>query len=421
MIESQLLSKVLEEGKFYELQRFNLDVSDFPTLSEAFDFIRLYIKENQAVPDYRTVSAEFPEFEYYPEVTDSFQYLCNKLKAATAKRRAFELLQNQSVKKFNELPGDKFISWLKEETEKIEKATALAFNMGTDYSTTGAERADWYAEAKEKKERQFIPTPYPTLTECLGGGFEIGDYILLMAFTNRGKSWLASQFGLVAWEKGFGVLHYSPELSKVQQSLRLDTLNGHYNNVQLRRGQLEKAKEKSYLNWLEDFKPEMGHAPYIIKTMEDLPNGLTLEVIEADIQKNPNVKMVIIDGFNLMVHGKGGKIRDSMTQTSRRLRQVFGRHKVAGLVVHQTPGSAEKENKPSSDGVRVLKPPKLTDYSETVAVIQDAATALTFDADESSGKLSIEKAREPKVGTVIDLSVDFNLGYIQEKDVTSVF
>lgn len=419
MIESQLLSKVLEEGKFYELQRFNVDASDFPTLGEAFDFIRLYVKENQKVPDYRTVSAEFPEFEYFPEVGDSFQYLCNKLKAATAKRRAFELLQNQAVKKFNELPGDKFIGWLKEETEKIEKVTALAFNLGTDYATNGSERADWYAEAKQTKDRQFIPTPYPTLTECLGGGFEIGDYILLMAFTNRGKSWIASQFGLVAWTKNFGVLHYSPELSKKQQTLRLDTLQGHFNNVKLRRGQLE--NEKQYLNWLDAFKPGMGLPPYIIKTMEDLPNGLTLEVIEADIQKNPNVKMVIIDGFNLMVHGKGGKMRDSMTQTSRRLRQIFGRHKVAGLVVHQTPGSAEKENKPDSDGVRILKPPRLTDYSETVAVIQDAATALTFDADESSGKLSIEKAREPKVGTVIDLSVDFNQGYIQEKDLTAVF
>jgi replicative DNA helicase len=110
-----------------------------------------------------------------------------------------------------------------------------------------------------------------------------------------------------------------------------------------------------------------------------------------------------------------------MTQTSRRLRQTFGKYKVAGLVVHQTPGAAEKENKPDDDGVRVLKPPRLTDYSETIAVIQDAATAITFDADESSGKISVEKAREPMVGTVIDLSVDFNQGYIKEKDLTELF
>jgi replicative DNA helicase len=110
-----------------------------------------------------------------------------------------------------------------------------------------------------------------------------------------------------------------------------------------------------------------------------------------------------------------------MTQTSRRLRQLFGKYKVAGLVVHQTPGAAEKDNKPDDDGVRILKPPRLTDYSETIAVIQDAATAITFDADESYGKISIEKAREPKVGTVIDLSVDFNKGHIEEKDPTTYF
>jgi len=154
--------------------------------------------------------------------------------------------------------------------------------------------------------------------------------------------------------------------------------------------------------------------------MEDLPNGLSVDVIETDLQMNPDIRMVIIDGFNLMAHGRG-KMRDSMTQTSRRLRQIFGRHKVAGLVVHQTPGSAEKDNKPGDDGIRLVRPPKLTDYSETIAVNQDASTALTFDADDRSGKLAIEKAREPSVGTVIDLNIQFNLGYIKEQEITELF
>jgi replicative DNA helicase len=419
LIEAQLISKVLDDDKFHELQRYSIDASDFPTLALVYEFIREYAKENQSVPDYRTVAGKFEDFEYIPEVADSYRYLCTTLKATNAKRQAFELLQNQAVKKFNELPGDKFIQWLKAETERIEKATSAAHSLGTDYATNGVEREEWYKDAQKNRSRQFIPTPYPSLSEALGGGFEVGDYILLMAFTNRGKSWVASHIGLTAWENKFGVLHYSPELSKKQQALRLDTLKGHYDNTLLRRGRL--ANEKEYLGFLKGFNLNSETAPYIIKTMEDLPNGLTLEAVEADIQMNPEVKLVIIDGFNLMIHGGRGKMRDSMTQTSRRLRQTFGKYKVAGLVVHQTPGAAEKENKPDDDGVRVLKPPRLTDYSETIAVIQDAATAITFDADESSGKISVEKAREPMVGTVIDLSVDFNQGYIKEKDLTELF
>ncbi|MTV50019.1 AAA family ATPase [Heliobacillus mobilis] len=419
MQEAQLLSKVIDEDAFSVLNRFNVDVTDFPTLGEVYLFVREYVRENKQSPDYRTVVGQFEQFEYIPDVQDSFKYLCTRLKALSAKRRAFELLQHQAAKKFSELSGDKFIQWLKEETLRIEATTLVRFDVGTNYAVNGEERKSWYEQAKESRSRSYIPAPYPSLTEALGGGFEIGDYILLMAFTNRGKSWLASHIGLSAWENQFGVLHYSPELSKRQQALRLDTLMGKFDNVKLRRGLL--ANESQYFDYLEAFTPEMSMAPYVIKTMEDLPDGLSVEVIEADLQMNPNIKMVIIDGFNLMNHGKG-KMRDSMSYTSRRLRQLFGRYEVAGLVVHQTPGAAEKEKRKSDeDGCRMVKPPKLTDYSETVAVIQDAATALTFDAGDGIGKISIEKAREPNVGKVIELVCDFNVGLIRETDVTDLF
>nr|WP_207732338.1 DnaB-like helicase C-terminal domain-containing protein [Heliobacterium chlorum] len=418
-MESQLLSKVLDEKDFTPLFRFNVDETDFPTLGDTYAFIREYVRENHVTPDYRTVVANFETFEYQPAVTDTFKYLCTRLKAQSAKRRAFELLQNQAVKMFNELPGDKFVQWLKAETERIEASTLVRFDLGTNYATNGEERKQWYESAKEQRSRTYLPTPYPSLTEALGGGFEVGDYILLMAFTNRGKSWIASHMGLAAWENGFGVLHYSPELSKKQQALRLDTLMGQFDNVKLRRGLL--ANENQYFGYLEGFKPEINAAPYLIKTLEDLPNGLTLDVIEADLQIYANIGMVIIDGFNLMIHGKG-RMRDSMTFTSRRLRQIFGRHNVVGLVVHQTPGSAEKEKRQEDEaGRRLVKPPRLTDYSETVAVIQDAATALTFDASDGIGMISIEKAREPNVGQVIELTCNFNEGRIRETDITDQF
>lgn len=74
--------------------------------------------------------------------------------------------------------------------------------------------------------------------------------------------------------------------------------------------------------------------------MEDMPNGLSIDLIEADLQQNPDINMVIIDGFNLMQHG--GNSREVLSGTSRKLRQLFGRHEVVGLVVYQTLSAAEK-------------------------------------------------------------------------------
>ncbi|WP_214796538.1 MULTISPECIES: DnaB-like helicase C-terminal domain-containing protein [unclassified Exiguobacterium] len=418
-LESKLISKILDEKNLHITKQFNVTPDDFTTQKPVFDFVREYVREYGETPDYRTVVENFDQFEYVPEVADTFPYLCKSLKSAVSKRRSFELLQKQAGEKFSSLNGLDFVNWLHEEVDSIRKVANVMSNAGINIAVNGVERKLWYEENKEQRSFSFIPTPYESLTKWLGGGFEIGDYILLMAFTNRGKSWIATQFGQTAWRNGFGVLHYSPELSKKQQTYRFETVDGHYNNVDLRRGQLE--NEAEYLEYLDTFNEE-NEAPYIIKTMEDLPDGLSVDVIEADLQMNPNVHMVIIDGFNLMVHGKGNNLRNNMTTTSRRLRQVFGRYQVAGLVVHQTNASSEKENnEEDDDGLRMVKPPKLTDYSETIAIVQDCATGLTFDQKDGVGKLSIEKAREPSVGNVLDLLCNFNEGYIKEPSLTDNF
>jgi replicative DNA helicase len=154
--------------------------------------------------------------------------------------------------------------------------------------------------------------------------------------------------------------------------------------------------------------------------MGDLPKGLSLEVIEADLQANPNIKMVIIDGFNLMSHKGNSKDgnRNAMSNTSRKLRQIFGKYGVVGLIVHQTPTSAEKENSSKDDvGNRIVTPPQIHQYSETVAVIQDACTILTFDQLDGVGKMKLAKSRTPNVGKEIELHCDFNMGFIRETSI----
>lgn len=421
MIESKLLSKVIDDQDFYILQRFNVTVHDFENHGDVFEFIKKYVKEYGQTPDRRTVVEEFEDFEYEPEVYDAFPFLCKKLKDRTAKRRAFEMLQGRAKEMYKKMDGGAFVKWLREETQQIEATVSSDFQHGSNFATNGAEREEWYEEAKDPSTQMFVPTPYKKLTKALGGGFELGDYILLYAFTNKGKSWLASDCGLASWQNGFGVLHYSPELSKRQQMFRLDTLNGKFDNVKLRRGQLD--NEEKFKEYIKQFNDEQ-ETPYIVKTMEDLPDGLTIEAIEKDLQmlKDSNIGMVIIDGFNLMVHKSGDGNRNKMTNTSRRLRQLFGRYGVAGVVVHQTSAQSEKEKqKEDEDGSRIIDPPEITHFSETSAVIQDASTILTFDALDGLGKLAIRKAREPSVGTIIELVTQFNEGIIKEPSDVDYF
>ncbi|WP_240514554.1 DnaB-like helicase C-terminal domain-containing protein [Bacillus wiedmannii] len=421
LLESQLLSKVLDEKNFFITRKFNITERDFETNKEVYRFIKNYVKDYSATPDYRTVVAEFEDFNYMPEVHDTFAYLCKNLKSKSAKRMTAEVFAAEFNQNYKVMSGQAFSEWLVETAANISGVANASSNNGTNIAVNGQERKEWYNENKENRSNSFVPTPYESLTKWLGGGFEVGDYILLLAFTNVGKSWISSHFGITAWRAGFGVLHYSPELSKKQTVYRIETLDGHFNNVDLRRGQLQ--NEQGYLKYLDQFNEDQ-ETPYIIKTMEDLNEGLSVDVIEADLQANPNIKFVIIDGFNLMTHSRGGgKVdRNAMTTTSRRLRQVFGKYGVVGIVVHQTSAGSQKDKSgEDDDGNYVVSPPELTDFSETSAVIQDAASVLTFDQKEGIGKLAVKKAREPSVGNILELNCNFNLGFINEPDICSNF
>lgn len=411
-IESKLLSKVIDEGIVAVLGKYNITEYDFTQQYEAYTFIKKYISEFGTVPAYTEVVAECPDFDYVPEVPDNIAYMCKKLKSDIAKRKSFELLQKEASDKFNKLSGAEFINWLHDETLKIKEVSSAESFAGTNFAVNGLERKEWYLESKNKGTGLYIPTPYPSLTEWLGGGFELGDYILLQAYTNRGKSWIASDVGIKSWNSGFGVLHYSPELSKKQQLQRLDTINGHFRNSEMKLGILN--KEEQYFEYLEGFTEE-NEIPYIVKTMGDLPRGLSIDVIEADLQGNENIKMVIIDGFNLMQHKGNDGNRNNMARTSRQLRQLFGKYGVVGVVVHQVPTSAERENRAEDEsGARMVEPPRIDQYSETVAVIQDACTILNFDQADGVGKIRLAKARTPHVDEILELQCDFDIGYIKE-------
>jgi len=417
MIENQIISKMLDERNIHQVLKHNINKDDFLRLPHVFEYIVNERKEYGEVPDLETVVVKFPEFEYMDGVQESFRGLSARLKDEAGARISFATLQMEAKMKYKELGGNEFAVWMKERFEQIAQATSTDFNIGTDFATNGQERLARYNESKEKGNEEYISLPYGDL-KC-----EVGDFLLIMAYTNRGKSWISSHIALEAWKRQKkNVLYYSPELSQTQQQTRFETLDGHFNNSLLRRGQLE--NEEEYFNYLDQFEFEKEgedkKPKLVIKTMEDLPKGLSLDVIEADLELG-NYDMVVIDGFNLMNHGKSND-RTSMTTSSRKLRQLFGRHKVLGAVTHQVNTAAEKDNKEEDEaGARIVKAPPIESYSESVALIQDPAMILTFDQHDGVGQLLVAKAREPIVGQTIDLHCDFNIGIIEEPDLTRHF
>jgi replicative DNA helicase len=413
-IESRLLSKCLDLKDISILNKYSINSSSFRTQSEAFKFIQGYVKEYSETPPSETVEENCEHFEY-EAVEDNIAYLAKEVKNSIARLMTYELIQEKAAQKYQELSGTQFVDWLSTELEKVKVRTKISDTAGIDFATSGEIRKQMYLERKENVGGIFIPTPFPTLNTYLDGGMEISDYILLQASTNVGKSWLSSLFAVTAWQNDFGVLYYSPELSRSQQLNRLDTLNGHHSNTGLKKGNL--YTEDRYFKYLEDFT-EKNTTPFIVKCMEDLPMGLSVKTIEADLKIHEGIKFVVIDGLNLMVHGGSENMRNRMTDTSRQLRQLFSRHAVVGLIVHQS-----KKSTAETDDVEtaILNPPTLNDYSETRACIQDSAVVLGFDAKDGCGRIFLAKSRSSTVDKMLDITTDFDRGYIKEVDATNFF
>lgn len=418
LLEAKLLSKVLIDREFWNLAKYNINENDFDEYKDVYLFIKEFVQQYGQTPDYRVVVEKFKKFEFQVEVYDTFAYLCKALKKSKAKLKIFNVLQNQAGKRFKEDEIDSFLDWMDEEIKSAKNIVKTSTGMGTNYAVNGLERKQRYLEAKETGSGLFIQTPYETLNKYLDGGLELGDYVLLQAFSNKGKSWISSHIGTYAWSQGNAVLHYSPELTKAQQENRNDTLIGHFNNVAIRNGELQ--NEDKYFNFLERFT--QNETPYIIKTMEDI-ESLDVDTIEADLQMNPNISMVIIDGFNLMSHGKGKLDRNAMSQTSRKLRKIFAKYKVVGIVVHQVNASEEKENRKKVEKMDnpMPKPASIMGYSETIAVVQDACTILSYDAVDGNAEIFIAKCRGTGKEKTVSLNVNYNMGYITEASPVDFF
>ncbi|MFD9628602.1 DnaB-like helicase C-terminal domain-containing protein [Peribacillus muralis] len=417
LLEAKLLSKVLIDKDFWTLARYNIGEKDFVAYRDVYNAIRSFVKEYGHTPDYREIVAKYKKFDFQVEVYDTFPYLCKGLKRSKVSNHMFNVLSVDAGRKFKEMEIEAFVEWMDEELGAAKAVLKSSSGLGTNYAVNGKERKKRYEEAKKAGSGMFIPTPYETLTKYLDGGFELGDYVLLQAFSNVGKSWIASHVGAFAWSAGHGIMHYSPELSKSQQENRNDTLLGHFNNVHLRNGEL--VDEEAYYKYLENY--DDNETPYTIKTMEDI-ESLDVDMIEADLQMNPNIKLVIIDGFNLMSHGGKGD-RTAMSKTSRRLRQLFARYQVVGIVVHQVNASEQKENakKNDSDENPMPRPASMFGYSETIAVIQDACTVLSYDAVDGNGEIFIAKCRGTGKEKSVSLNVQYNLGWITEASAVDYF
>src|SRR5690625_3425932 len=119
------LNKVIEENDVTALVLHNIKADDMYSDIDrnTFEFIREYAEENGGeAPSYAVVADSVEDFEYIPEVSDSYAYLARQIKSHSAKQEIIKLFDTgEFERRINEMDGLEFVNkWLPSVVESVK-------------------------------------------------------------------------------------------------------------------------------------------------------------------------------------------------------------------------------------------------------------------------------------------------------------
>jgi replicative DNA helicase len=324
---------------------------------------------HKKVPSKETVKQHHPDFEFINTPEPINYYIDEARKESLAYQTRGIVAKAHAM--ISEVGPRQALSFLMEETSKIYKfASAL---KDTDLVGEWKERFDDLVErSKNKKSIQGVPSGINVIDKVFGG-WQAGDFVVILGWTGVGKSFIARLFAVNAWRAGYRPLIISLEMNKQQEGQRLDTLlnngEGHFTNTDLVKA--NPTILQSYEKWAEaTFSGK--HAIHLV-TSEGLETA-DQNMVQAKIdQYHPD--LVILDYHSLFDDATGSKTE---TEKAKNLSKAFKR-----LAVRNAVPIIDVAAVTMADG-HSERPPELEEVAWSKQLAYDADLVLAIHRDLSS-------------------------------------
>jgi len=366
--EVRLLNAIIESKDY--ISSVNGGVENvFLEYRDIWNFIVNHYENHKRVPSKETIKQHHPDFEFI-STPEPIEYYIDE-----AKKESLAYQTRSIVSKAHSLISDtgarQALSYLMEETSKLYKFSSNL--KDTDLVGEWKERSEDLKErSKNKKEIQGIPSGINVIDKVFGG-WQPGDFVVLLGWTGVGKSFIARLFAVNAWKAGYRPLIISLEMNKQQEGQRLDTLlnngEGHFTNSDLVKA--NPAIIETYEKWAEaTFTGK--HAIHLV-TSEGLETA-DQNMVQAKIdQYHPDI--VILDYHGLFDDASGSRTE---TEKAKNLSKAFKR-------------MAVKNNVPIVDVAAVTmadghseRPPELEEVAWSKQLAYDADLVLAIHREMSS-------------------------------------
>ena len=392
MVSLQILNKIISTKDISIITDNNLTIDYFLEYEDEYSFIKEHFDNYKNVPDTETFINKFPDFELL-EVTESDRYLVDAIRE--------EYLYSKSVpviKKAAEL--------LKSDSNEASRyLQSELVNLTPNYTTPYVDiihsnsRVEMFEDKSNNKDKWFIPTGFEELDDIIYGWQCGEEFVVIFARTGIGKSWVLVKTVQHAWEIGKNVGYVSPEMSADKIGYRFDTLNNHFSNMALVRGDKSKVSIDEYKQYNEKLAEHNNRI--LVSTPMDFNKQVTVGKLRTFVQAN-NLDMLAIDGITYMTderYKRGDNKTTSLTNISEDLMALSCELKIPILVVVQSNrGGTEKDT------------PDLEDIRDSDGIAHNATKVISLNQKEEALVMKIKKNRDGKIGDKLTYLWDIDLG-----------
>ena len=392
MVSLQILNKIISTKDISIITDNNLTIDYFLEYEDEYSFIKEHFDNYKNVPDTETFINKFPDFELL-EVNESDRYLVDAIRE--------EYLYSKSVpviKKAAEL--------LKSDANEASRyLQSELVNLTPNYTTPYVDiihsnsRVEMFEDKSNNKDKWFIPTGFEELDDIIYGWQCGEEFVVIFARTGIGKSWVLVKTVQHAWEIGKNVGYISPEMSADKIGYRFDTLNNHFSNMALVRGDKSKVSIDEYRQYNEKLAEHNNRI--LVSTPMDFNKQVTVGKLRTFVQSN-NLDMLAIDGITYMTderYKRGDNKTTSLTNISEDLMALSCELKIPILVVVQSNrGGTEKDT------------PDLEDIRDSDGIAHNATKVISLNQKEEALVMKIKKNRDGKIGDKLTYLWDIDLG-----------
>lgn len=392
MVSLQILNKIISTKDISIITDNNLTIDYFLEYEDEYSFIKEHFDNYKNVPDTETFINKFPDFELL-EVNESDRYLVDAIRE--------EYLYSKSVpviKKAAEL--------LKSDSNEASRyLQSELVNLTPNYTTPYVDiihsnsRVEMFEDKSNNKDKWFIPTGFEELDDIIYGWQCGEEFVVIFARTGIGKSWVLVKTVQHAWEIGKNVGYISPEMSADKIGYRFDTLNNHFSNMALVRGDKSKVSIDEYRQYNEKLAEHNNRI--LVSTPMDFNKQVTVGKLRTFVQAN-DLDMLAIDGITYMTderYKRGDNKTTSLTNISEDLMELSCELKIPILVVVQSNrGGTEKDT------------PDLEDIRDSDGIAHNATKVISLNQKEEALVMKIKKNRDGKIGDKLTYLWDIDLG-----------